>query len=173
MAHKASLVSFLTVYSSSLHSSHDNYLWFVDYAMTLTHFKMANSTHLPKCKSNLSPLENLVYAYSSELWPTMPFFIYTSCSSTHQKGSTPVFQFTYLSMPPNHCCPSVKLLKLALRSGHNNAIYYMGVLQQKVLYEHALSYTSSSLTKGFGPLYFYPLQGDVGISLSVIWAFGI
>lgn len=73
----------------------------------------------------------------------MPFFTYTSRSSTHQKGSIPVFQFTYFSMIPNHCYSSVKLLKLAVKAGHNHATYYMGVPEQEVWYEHALPFSSA------------------------------
>lgn len=119
--------------------------------------------------------ENLAHTSSSQLSVTCPtIFIYTICSSAHQciimvdrrylwwlrtwTMKNPKFcQFTHLSMSPNHCWPSAKLLKLAVKFGHNNTTYFVGISEQKILlYECALPVFSWSLTKGYCPLSFFP-----------------
>lgn len=83
-------------------------------------------------------------------------------------------QFTHLSMSPNHCWPSAKLLKLAVSLGittpptlwvcQNKKYSYMNVLCLSLL---------GSWPKATAPSFSSPLQRDLGISLSVPWAFEI
>lgn len=83
-------------------------------------------------------------------------------------------QFTHLSMSPNHCWPSAKLLKLAVSLGikilptlwvcQNKKYYYMNVFCLSLLgaWPKATAHSVSS-----------PLQRDLGINLLVPWAFEI
>lgn len=136
--------------------------------------------------------ESLAHTSSSQLSVTCPtIFIYTICSSVHQciimvdrqyiwwlrtwtMKDSKFCQFTHLSMSPNHCWTSAKLLKLAVSLDiiipptlwvyQNKKYYYMNVLCLSLLgaWPKATAHSVSS-----------PLQRGLGISLSVPWAFKI